>query len=162
MKVTVDLSALSRTRWSEYVSLFIVGGAITALAGIIATHYGPRAGGLFLAFPAIFPSTATLIEKHEKRTKVQAGGHGTTRGRKAAALDAAGAMRRLRLNTSRSVGWIRFADVWVRGVETDPRSSILGRSVDCDARLARRRDDLLEREKDVQGDCSFHQIVLPL
>lgn len=89
--IAVNLSVLTRARWSEYASRFIFGGATTALAGIIAKEYGPTIGGLFLAFPAIFPATATLIENHEKRKKRQAGGRGTIRGRKAAALDAAGA-----------------------------------------------------------------------
>jgi hypothetical protein len=91
MRITVTLSALSRTRWYEYLYRFIFGGAITALAGVIAKKYGPSVGGLFLAFPAIFPAGATLIEKHEKEKKNQAGVRGTVRGRKAAALDAAGA-----------------------------------------------------------------------
>lgn len=68
---------------------------MTVLAGLIAKKYGPAIGGLFLAFPAIFPAifpaSATLIEKHEKQKKQQAGGQGILRGRKAAALDAAGA-----------------------------------------------------------------------
>jgi hypothetical protein len=91
MIITANFSALARTRWYEYVSRFVFGGAITALAGIVAKQYGPSIGGLFLAFPAIFPASATLIEKHEKEKKRQAGGHVTLRGRKAAALDAAGA-----------------------------------------------------------------------
>ena len=48
-------------------------------------------GGLFLAFPAIFPAGATLIEKREKLKKQRAGYDGTNRGRLAAALDARGA-----------------------------------------------------------------------
>ena len=64
---------------------------MTALAGLIAKKYGPVIGGLFLAFPAIFPASATLIEKHEKQKKQEHDSHGTLRGRKAAALDAAGA-----------------------------------------------------------------------
>ncbi len=91
MRIRADLSALARTRWYEYISRFLYGGAVTALAGIIAKKYGPIIGGLFLAFPAIFPASATLIEKHEKQKKQQAGGRGVLRGRKAAALDAAGA-----------------------------------------------------------------------
>src|SRR5260370_1358226 len=67
------------------------GGLATAIAGVIAKEYGPSIGGLFLAFPAIFPASATLIEQHEKRKKQCTGGHGTLRGRSAAALDAAGA-----------------------------------------------------------------------
>lgn len=64
---------------------------MTAGAGLIARKYGPVVGGIFLAFPAIFPAGATLIEKHEREKKEQAGLHGTVRGRKAAGVDAAGA-----------------------------------------------------------------------
>jgi hypothetical protein len=91
MRVSVNISALTRIRWYEYVPRFVFGGAITALAGIVAKEYGPGVGGLLLAFPAIFPSGATLLEKHEKEKKHAAGLPGENRGRKAAALDAAGA-----------------------------------------------------------------------
>jgi hypothetical protein len=33
----------------------------------------PVVGGLFLAFPAIFPASATLIEKHVRERKEKAG-----------------------------------------------------------------------------------------
>lgn len=91
MKIQVNFAALGQSRWYEYLSRFVFGGIATALAGIIAKEYGPAVGGLFLAFPAIFPASATLIEKHEQKRKQKSGGHGTVRGRKAAALDAAGA-----------------------------------------------------------------------
>jgi hypothetical protein len=45
------------------------GGLITAIAGVIASQFGRAVGGVFLAFPAIFPASATLIEKHEKQKK---------------------------------------------------------------------------------------------
>ena len=61
------------------------------IAGLIAARFGPVVGGLFLAFPAIFPASATLIEKHVRRRKEQAGLSGVRHGREAAALDAAGA-----------------------------------------------------------------------
>jgi hypothetical protein len=48
-------------------------------------------GGLFLAFPAIFPASACLIESHQKEHKRKIGFDGTARGREAAALDAVGA-----------------------------------------------------------------------
>lgn len=89
---------------------------MTALAGIIAKRYGPVVGGLFLAFPAIFPASATLIEKHEKQRKLKAGRHGTLRGRKAAALDAAGAsMGAFGLLTFAFLVWKLVADLssWV-------------------------------------------------
>jgi hypothetical protein len=70
---------------------FLFGGLITAATGIIAQKWGPVVGGLFLAFPAIFPASATLIEKHEKDRKQKVGLHGAERGTKAASVDAAGA-----------------------------------------------------------------------
>ena len=65
---------------------------ITALTGWLAEVYGPVVGGLFLAFPAIFPASATLLEKHERQKKRKAGIAFTLRGRLAAALDARGAV----------------------------------------------------------------------
>jgi hypothetical protein len=91
MKIEADLSALKTVKPHEYAVRFLLGGLVTAAAGLIAKHYGPILGGLFLAFPAIFPASATLIEKHEKQKKQKAGLDGTRRGREAAAVDAAGA-----------------------------------------------------------------------
>ena len=59
--------------------------------GLIAKGYGPVFRGLFLAFPAIFPASAPLVEKHETEKKCHAGIIDNSRGRKAAALDARGA-----------------------------------------------------------------------
>ena len=73
MKISFDFSALKRTRWYEYALRFFFGGAVTVAAGLIAKHYGPVFGGLFLAFPAIFPASATLVEKHETEKKRRAG-----------------------------------------------------------------------------------------
>ncbi|MGC2637710.1 MAG: DUF3147 family protein [Acidobacteriaceae bacterium] len=89
--VEVKLAALRQTRPHEYLMRFLFGGAATVLAGLIAKKFGPGIGGLFLAFPAIFPASATLIEKHEKQRKSKIGHDGTARGRMAASIDAAGA-----------------------------------------------------------------------
>ncbi len=91
MRVHFDISALKDTKWYEYALRFLFGGAITAITGILASHYGPVFGGLFLAFPAVFPASATLLEKHERERKSRAGIANTARGREAAALDARGA-----------------------------------------------------------------------
>jgi hypothetical protein len=91
MLIRVKPSALKQTRWSEYAVRFALGGLATVLAGLVAKYLGPEAGGLFLAFPAIFCASATLIEKHERERKTQKGLRGTARGVSAAALDAAGA-----------------------------------------------------------------------
>jgi hypothetical protein len=91
MMIRIDLAGLRRTKWHDYAIRFLFGGLITAAAGLIAQRWGPSIGGLFLAFPAIFPASATLVEKHEKEKKARAGLPGAERGRKAAAIDAAGA-----------------------------------------------------------------------
>jgi hypothetical protein len=91
MIIQFQPSALRQTRWYEYLVRFVLGGAMTVIAGLIAAHFGPVIGGLFLAFPAIFPASATLIEKHVKERKEKAGLSGARRGREAAALDASGA-----------------------------------------------------------------------
>jgi hypothetical protein len=91
MRIQFDFSAIKKTKWYEYAVRFFFGGAVTVVAGILAKRYGPVWGGLFLAFPAIFPATATLVEKHEKEKKQRAGRSDTIRGRQAAALDARGA-----------------------------------------------------------------------
>jgi hypothetical protein len=92
MLINLQFGALKRTRWYEYLTRFVLGGLITALTGWLANRYGPVFGGLFLAFPAIFPASATLLEKHERAKKRKAGIVSTIRGRLAAALDARGAI----------------------------------------------------------------------
>jgi hypothetical protein len=107
MKVQASLSALKQTKWYEYATRFLIGGAITVFAGLIAKKFGPTVGGLFLAFPAIFPASATLIEKHEKQKKQRLGMDEGHRGQDAAALDAAGA-------AMGSIGLVTFASlVWL-------------------------------------------------
>jgi hypothetical protein len=106
MRVRINLASLKQTHWHEYLTRFLLGGAITVTTGLIAKHFGPVIGGLFLAFPAIFPSGATLIEKHERDKKRRAGIPQTIRGRLAAALDARGAaMGTLALAAFGSVIW---------------------------------------------------------
>jgi hypothetical protein len=90
MQIKVNPAVIGQTRWYEYAIRFLFGGLITAVAGMIAKRFGPGIGGLFLAFPAIFPASATLIEKHEKRKKEKEGLQGAPRGRQAASADAAG------------------------------------------------------------------------
>jgi hypothetical protein len=86
-----QFSNLRRVRVHEYLLRFFLGGLVTVATGLIAHAFGPQAGGLFLAFPAIFPASATLIEKHEADKKRSHGLNGNLRGKHAAALDARGA-----------------------------------------------------------------------
>jgi hypothetical protein len=89
--VKVKFASLKDTRPHDYAIRFIFGGLCTVAAGLIAKRFGPGVGGLFLAFPAIFPAGASLIEKHEKEKKQRAGFDGTARGRTAAGVDSLGA-----------------------------------------------------------------------
>lgn len=92
MKIRFNLSAVRRTSPADYGLRFAFGGAVTVVAGLIAKEYGPVMGGLFLAFPAIFPATATLIESSEREQKIQKGKSGRMRGRRVAELNARGAI----------------------------------------------------------------------
>jgi hypothetical protein len=91
MMIRAKLSALKEGRWYEYVIRFVLGGATTVIAGIIADTWGPETGGLFLAFPAILCASATLVESHERREKRKHGLQGHRRGTDAAGLETAGA-----------------------------------------------------------------------
>jgi len=91
MLIKLSSSALKQTRWYEYGIRFLLGGIATVLTGIVSSRFGVSVGGLFLALPAIFCASATLIESHERRAKKKAGLNGDRRGQQAAALDAAGA-----------------------------------------------------------------------
>jgi hypothetical protein len=88
--IKADFSALRKTKWYEYAIRFIFGGLVTVATGMIAKTYGPSVGGLFLAFPAIFPASLSLVDKHTRKKKERAGMDGANRGRAAAALNAKG------------------------------------------------------------------------
>jgi hypothetical protein len=106
MVVRLNLSVLRQTKWYEIVLRFLFGGLATVATGLIAKSFGPVVGGLFLAFPAIFPATATLVEKHVKEKKRVAGIDGVNRASCAVALEARGA-------TMGSIGLAAFAIVCV-------------------------------------------------
>lgn len=116
MIVRASAGGLKQTKWHEYAARFLFGGVMTVVASLIAKHFGPVIGGLFLAFPAIFPASATLINKHEKERKEQKGMEPGCRGRHAAGADAAGtAMGSIGLALFAAVVWIFLprASGWV-------------------------------------------------
>src|ERR1700753_1010157 len=92
MMVRLQLSSLKEGRWYEYVIRFALGGVTTLVAGLIADHWGPSTGGLFLAFPAILCASATLVEAHERREKRERHLEGHRRGPGSAGLETAGAV----------------------------------------------------------------------
>jgi len=107
MKIKMDAGALKRTSWKEYGMRFLFGGLVALAAGAVGHAYGPVVGGLFLAFPAIFPAAATLIDKHERQKEEAAGSDGSVRGAQAAGVDAVGsAIGSLGLMAFGAVIWI--------------------------------------------------------
>ncbi len=91
MMIGFKFAALRDVHWYEYAIRFVLGGTMTVIAGLVAARFGAAVGGLFLAFPAIFPASVTLVEKHTRRHKEDHGLRGSRRGQEAAALDARGA-----------------------------------------------------------------------
>jgi hypothetical protein len=102
MVVSLSTSGLKQSKWYEYLIRFVLGGLVTAGAGVLSNKIGPSFGGLFLAFPAILTASTTLVEKHERERKEKKGLQGKYRGRHAAGADAAGA-------AMGSLGLIAFA-----------------------------------------------------
>lgn len=115
MIVHARLAAIKGIKLHEWIIRFVFGGLICVAAGLIADKYGPAVGGLFLAFPAIFPAGASLVEAHEKMHKRRAGADGTNRGRFLAALDALGA-------TLGCAGLAAFAAVFWIWLARSPKS----------------------------------------
>jgi hypothetical protein len=117
--ISLNAASLKQSKPHEYVVRFFFGGICTVGAGLIARRFGPGIGGLFLAFPAIFPAGACLIESHEKRHKREAGFDGTQRGRQAAGVDALGA-------AVGAIGLIAFAAVVWRMLERHSAGRVIG------------------------------------
>jgi FtsH-binding integral membrane protein len=115
-------SSLREGHWYEYLIRFALGGAATVFTGFVSSRYGASIGGLFLALPAIFCASATLIEKHEIRRKNEAGFAGERRGQMAAALDAAGA-------AVGALGMVAFAIVFSLAVESTIPATFVGASL---------------------------------
>ncbi len=93
MSIQFKPSAIKQTKWYEYLIRFVFGGLLTAATGLITTKYGPVIGGLFLAFPSIFPASATLAQTHQKRQEEAKGkdeDESEQKGRRAAGLTAEG------------------------------------------------------------------------
>lgn len=74
--VEVDLTKLKEAKPTDYAIRFAFGAAISVAAAVISLKFGPKVGGLFLAFPAILPATLTLLEKKEGKAQVLADASG--------------------------------------------------------------------------------------
>jgi Protein of unknown function (DUF3147) len=78
MKPSFQPQQLRKTTLMEYLLRFGFGGVVALAASAAGHAWGPRVGGLFLAFPALLPAGLLLVKEHD--------------GRAAAADDARGAL----------------------------------------------------------------------
>jgi hypothetical protein len=120
--ISFSPSSLKEGRLYEYLIRFALGGAATVFTGLVSSRCGASIGGLFLALPAIFCASATLIEKHEIRRKREAGLDGRRRGEEAAALESAGAVLG-------AIGMLAFAVTFSLTVEDSVPTAFIGASL---------------------------------
>jgi Protein of unknown function (DUF3147) len=117
MRVRVDPTPLRQTRWQGHLLRFVLGGLVTVATGLVAKGFGPNVGGMFLAFPAIFPVGLAMIERLQDR-QVGRGARGD-RARRAAIAEAVGAV-------AGSVGMAAFAlGLWL-GLDRWPLAAVFG------------------------------------
>jgi hypothetical protein len=65
---------------SDLVVRFAFGALISVVAAVVGLLWNAKAGGMFLAFPAILPATLTLIEKKQSKREAEEDDEGATLG----------------------------------------------------------------------------------
>jgi phosphotransferase system glucose/maltose/N-acetylglucosamine-specific IIC component len=63
--ISVHPDKLHDVRARDLLIRFAFGAATSIVAGIVTLLFGPRAGGVLLAFPALLAASLTLIEEEE-------------------------------------------------------------------------------------------------
>jgi len=96
--VGLDWSKFFTAKPSEIAIRFAFGAGIALVAAVVGAVLGPKAGGLFLAFPAVLPATLTLLEKKEGTTKAWADASGGVLGAVGLAAFAVTVLTLLRTN----------------------------------------------------------------
>ena len=59
---------------------FLAGAVTSIAAGVVTLAFGPRIGGIFLAFPAILAASLTLIEKQDDSAEAREDARGAVMG----------------------------------------------------------------------------------
>lgn len=67
--VGMDTGKLVKPQVAHLGIRFVFGAGIALAAGLVGMKWGPRVGGLFLAFPAVLPAALTLLEREEGASK---------------------------------------------------------------------------------------------
>src|SRR5579859_5756633 len=73
---SLQLSKLRKLRPRDLATRFVLGALTSILSAAIAATESARAGGPFLAFPAILLAGLTLVEKKEGPEKTRQDAHG--------------------------------------------------------------------------------------
>lgn len=79
-------SDIAKTRPRDLLARFAAGGVTSIAAGIVTLVFGPRVGGVLLAFPAILAASLTLIEEEEDAVDAREDARGAIAGGLALAL----------------------------------------------------------------------------
>ncbi len=91
VRIGCDFAVLGKTKPMDYFVRFLFGCALTLTFSLVSKWAGPVIGGLFLAFPGIYPSGSSFVEKKEEERKLKAGMDGALRARSLASAHAVGA-----------------------------------------------------------------------
>ena len=118
MLIGINIAKLREGKPHEYLTRFLFGGAVTVIAALIARHYGPVIGGLFLAFPGIFAPGLSMTETHAVERKASRGVTGTLFARAEASIESAGA-------SAGALGLAAFAIVLWKGLPSHPLTLVL-------------------------------------
>jgi Protein of unknown function (DUF3147) len=78
--VALQLGKLRDVRPRDVAVRFLLGAVTSVAAGVVSLWLGPRAGGLFLAFPAILAASLTLIADEESARRAREDARGAVLG----------------------------------------------------------------------------------
>jgi hypothetical protein len=76
----LELGKVRQLRARELAYRFIAGAVTSIVAGVATLAFGPRAGGILLAFPAILAASLTLIEQQEDSAEAREDARGAVMG----------------------------------------------------------------------------------
>lgn len=82
----LDVHKIAAVRPRELAYRFIAGALTSILAGAVTLLFGPRVGGILLAFPAILAASLTLIEEQEDSIEAREDARGAVVGGAALAI----------------------------------------------------------------------------
>ncbi|MFN2463682.1 MAG: DUF3147 family protein [Candidatus Dormibacteria bacterium] len=64
-RVGLKFDAIKDASARDFGIRFAFGAGVSVVAGLVGIRFGPRIGGIFLAFPAILPAALTLLQKKD-------------------------------------------------------------------------------------------------